>query len=257
MDAIKSYQQLEEFIRLHKLVRWMVTYDKTDAGEKPSRLLLNAYKDAPLEENLEYTKNALQYSNGTRLFFKGWRTDTATTAPIYAEIYLAGNDQPYGMLPQQMQQMIGATPSTFDKDELIKQVKQEMQNEFDRRELERERKQIEEERKSLNEEKNSAMGLLAQYLAPVAQAMASKARVPITGIQTAGGTVEADAIRPTGSEETEPEIFTDEEAEKLESLLARLKAAEPEYMALLEKVVELAEAHDGTYTMARGILLNK
>ena len=37
--------------------------------------------------------------------------------------------------------------------------------------------------------------------------------------------------------------------------MARLKKVEPNYLALLESVVEMAESGDATYKMAKGFLL--
>lgn len=255
MEAITNWPKLEQWIRMQNLVRWIISYDKVDAGEKPSRVLCNTFKENNLEENLKYTENCLNYSKGARLYIRGWRSDNGTTSPAYAEIQFGGDEQ-QGISMQAIQQMIGATQAqpSFNKEQLMKDIRQQVENEFERKELERQKKEIEEERKELAEQRNSALGLLANYLAPVAQALAGKISAPITGIQTAGGTVEADAIKPAAEPEAE-DPFSDEEAEELEQLLVRLKSAEPEYMQLLRRVVELAEAHDSTYSMARGFLL--
>ena len=49
--------------------------------------------------------------------------------------------------------------------------------------------------------------------------------------------------------------FTDEEGEKLTALMSRFKKVEPQYMELIEAVVEMAERGDSTYTMAKGFLI--
>ena len=58
-------------------------------------------------------------------------------------------------------------------------------------------------------------------------------------------------------EEAEPqeEVFTDEESEKLFDLMARFKKVEPRYLELIEAVVTMAENGDGTYNVAKGVLL--
>ena len=252
MEAITNWSNLEQWIRMQKLVRWIISFDKVEAGDKPSRILCNTFKENTFEENLAYTENCLKYSHGAHLYIRGWRTDGGTVSPAYAEIQFGGDEN----YLQQMRQMIGATQQpAIDREQLMSDIRKQVETEFERKELERQRKELEDERKEFRSERDSAMGVLAHYLAPVAQAFAAKIQAPITGIQTAGGAVEADSIKPTGSADTE-DVFTDEEASELESLLERLKAAEPEYMQLLRRVVELAEAKDSTYTMARGFLLN-
>lgn len=253
MEVITNWPKLEQWIRLQRLARWIISFDKVEAGEKPSRILCNTFKENTFEENLSYTENCLSYSHGAHLYIRGWRSDGGTTSPAYAEIQFGGEEG--SSILQQMQQMIGATNHNFDKEQLMADVRKQVENEYERKELERMRKELEEERKELHSEKESAMGILAHYLAPVAQAFVAKMQAPITGIQTAGGTVEADAIKPTGAPSEQEDVFSDEEAAELETLLERLKAAEPEYLQLLRRVVELAEANDSTYTMARGFLL--
>lgn len=254
MEAIKSFQELEEWIKLQQLVRWIISYDKVDSGDKPARVACQAYADKPQEDNLEYTENCLKFAKGQRLYIRGWRSEKATVSPCYAEILIPGSSD-YTSMPQPMQQMVGAAPS-IDKDQLMADIRKQIQVEFDAKEIERKRKELDAERKSLDDEKNSFMGVMAHYFAPVAQALMAKAKIPVTGIeQTAGGEVIADTISPAEQEDSSDDVFTDEEAAELESLLERLKIAEPEYMQLLRRVVELAEAKDGTYTMARGFLL--
>lgn len=255
MEVIKSYEELEEFIKLQQLARWIIAYDKWDNGDKPARVACATFKDGDQKSNLEYTESCLRYAKNTRLYMKGWR-DSATTSPCYAEIMIPGSQEISPI--QQMQQMVGTTQQpAFDREELMRDIRNQVKNEYEAKELERKKKELEDERKAINEERNSFMGVMAHYFAPVAQMLAQKAGVPVTGILNAGGEVAADTIKPAGTspEEQNQEDFTDEEAAELESILLRLKKAEPEYMQLLQRVVELAEAHDSTYTMARGFLL--
>lgn len=222
MEAITNWPQLEQWIRMQRLVRWIISFDKVEAGDKPSRILCNTFKENTFEENLSYTENCLKYSHGAHLYIRGWRTDGGTVSPAYAEIQIGGEDN-YSGIMQQMQKMIGATQHpAIDRDQLMSDIRKQVETEYERKELERMRKEIEDERKELHSERDSALGVLAHYLAPVAQALAGKLSAPITGIQTAGGTVEADAIHAAAPEAAE-DVFTDEEAAELESLLERLK----------------------------------
>lgn len=49
--------------------------------------------------------------------------------------------------------------------------------------------------------------------------------------------------------------MTNTNKERVDALIARFEAAEPEYIQLLESVVVMAEAGDATYKMAKNVLL--
>ena len=114
-----------------------------------------------------------------------------------------------------------------------------------------ERKSFEQEKRAFEAEKASAIGLLVHHLSPVLSALGQKR---VAGVD-ASAPVQAQPITTIEQEEMINEIFTDEESDKLFDLMARFKAAEPEYMQLIECVVKMAESGDGTYTMAKGFLL--
>ena len=121
--------------------------------------------------------------------------------------------------------------------------------------LEKERKDFEREKKEFEEEKSGVIGSLVNYFAPVAQAMMQKQSLA----KVAGTDVEAERIVPVpedpdeGNQETDD--LPDDEATQAYDLLKRFRKIEPNYLKLLESVVNMAEAGDSTYTMAKSFLL--
>lgn len=275
--VLTTVDQVQQWIELQRLERWTISADKADSTNQQQKVIAMTMKDQSMEDRIEYTKKALSMFPGMKLYARGFREGT-TICPCYAEICIGGAEKEQNTALDQIKQMIGTTmmapaAKPIDEEALAERIRKEVRYEYQEQELERQRKDFEAERKEFNEQKDGVMGLLVHYLAPVAQQLAQNltgGRTHITGVETAGGEVEADAIRPTvatpvadpvaqpaeaEAEEEADSIFSDEEAEQIETLLARLKAAEPRYLEMLQRVVEMAEAGDTTYQMAKGFLL--
>ena len=117
------------------------------------------------------------------------------------------------------------------------------------------------EQKALDEEKQSAIGAIMHYFAPIGQQMLqNKLMRNVAGVD-ATEPVHADPIQPiaTGQpaeqqEEAEDYPFTDEEDEKITTLVAQWKKADPDYLIYLEKIVQMCVSGDSKYTMAKSFL---
>ena len=252
---ITQWHQLEDWIRDYGIVKWTISRsDPTrKSGDSPSwdRIVdTSNFKEAGLEQKLEITKRTLEIY-GDRCYIQGYGSDGSNRPTMWNEICLssASPQQPtIGMVPQ-------PTAGTVDEATLAERIRKELQVEFDRREYERERKEFERERKEFESAKNSTLGAIVGYLQPYLPTLtAALGRKSVAGLD-APHDVEAERIEST-NEEPEENVFTDEEAETLMNLMERFKKVEPEnYLKLLSRMVEMAEAGDGTYTMAKQFLL--
>ena len=122
-------------------------------------------------------------------------------------------------------------------------------------------KDVEEREKKLDEEKQSALGAIVHYFAPLGQQIMQNKLIRKTAGIDATEPVHANPIQPivTDKPENEPEEaeeypFTDEEDEKITTLVAAWKKADPDYLIYLEKIVQMCVAGDSKYTMAKSFL---
>lgn len=257
MAYLKNWGEVQQWMLDNSIVRWNASRDKS----ADNSFVFSYNKDKSPDENMLIFESALKRFAGDVLYLVGWRTEAAKTGGFSAMVLY--EDQQRHAQPSPVPTTgIG---STIDLETLKSDLRREIKNEFDQDRLTRERKEFEEAKRDFEQKQNGVMGLLVNYLAPVAQQLAGKLQpLPrVAGLDATG--VETEPIRVKHAQETtetpedpgavEQEVFTDEEADQLFELLARFKKVEPQYMQLIESVVQLAEAKDATYNMAKGFLL--
>lgn len=257
---LTSFEQVRDWIKDNGFKRWVLYRDRS----KSEKIIDSAaFIVSDMQDKIEMTEKYLRQEGGNA-YAAGSVKGSIEDLNVTAEIRLA-DAQPYQ--PQQTAG-IGMT-SSINEQTLRESIRKELQAEWDKREYERKRKELDDERKEFEQEKQSAIGVLTQYLAPVAKAMISGRRM-VAGVDT-DEQMHADPVRPIVADRApqapadpqEPEQpeeenpFTDDEADKLYELLARFKKVEPQYMELIEAVVKMAESGDQTYTMAKGFLVKQ
>lgn len=250
-----QWQQVESWIRDNGINSWRFSYDRTGTqtdGETTSQTRSNrlaVLSDAfpgDLDEKIALTKRRLMAEANQTLYGYGKR-GKENTGLLYCEVRLVDELQQPGAQP------VSSVPvyPQFDEAAISARIRKEVMQEMELKRYEDERKSFEQEKRAFEAEKASAIGLLVHHLSPVLSALGQKR---VAGVD-ASAPVQAQPITTIEQEEMINEIFTDEESDKLFDLMARFKAAEPEYMQLIECVVKMAESGDGTYTMAKGFLL--
>ena len=250
-----QWQQVESWIRDNGINSWRFSYDRTGTqtdGETTSQTRSNrlaVLSDAfpgDLDEKIALTKRRLMAEANQTLYGYGKR-GKENTGLMYCEVRLVDELQQPGA------QTVSSVPvyPQFDEAAISARIRKEVMQEMELKRYEDERKSFEQEKRAFEAEKASAIGLLVHHLSPVLSALGQKR---VAGVD-ASAPVQAQPITTIEQEEMINEIFTDEESDKLFDLMARFKAAEPEYMQLIECVVKMAESGDGTYTMAKGFLL--
>ena len=253
---------MEAWIRDNGFPRWIFYRNNPqDRDEKANDKIIdsNNFTVSDLEDKIAMTKKYLQMAGG-HAWGVGFSKPLAIQDGIVCEVRLEA-EMPASGVGMQPVQNIGEIT-----EQLRKSITAEMDAKWKQREYERERKDFEERKRVFEEKEESVWGLLVNKLAPVAVAALQNKNLAaglrnVAGVDTQEDVHVSDII-PTAPEhepeqpaQEEPEVFTDEEADKLFALLARFKNVEPRYMELIEAVVTMAENGDKTYDMAKGFLL--
>ena len=247
-----NWQQVEEWIKDNRFKHWVFfTKDPTTENGKASRVIdSNCYGDSD-EEKLALTRKYLE-SYGVRLYGVGYDKPLAMTDGMMCEVRIepertaAPSGIGYPMMPAP------APAPAIDEEKLRASIKAELQAEFDRREYERLRAELDKERKEFEAQQNSAMGAITHYLAPIGQALLQRNNLrAVAGVDTESP-VNVQPMIPTQAPAEDPQdLFTDEEADKINDLITRWKVVEPEYLGFLEKIVVMAETGDKNYQLAK------
>ena len=262
MAYLRTWGDIQAWMQDNGIIRWNIsrTQDKQDNNN-----VFVYDKDKSAEENKLICERALDRFAGDVLYLVGWRTGEARTGGFSATILYdrAGQQNAQSAPAPQIGGLYGMGGSV-DIGSLTADIEQRIANRYEKERLERLEKDLREEKRDLEARQSSALGLLAQYLAPVAQQLIGKvAPMPkVAGID-ADQPVHAQTIEPhkeqaqSGQDEPEEvEVFcTEEEYNRAMALLERFAKVEPQWLDLLEKVAVLAESGDGTYTMAKQFLL--
>ena len=292
MNYISTWDQFRQWIDDNGIVNWKISASRAPQNNE---LRFSYNDDKTLEENLDICRRRLESEAGRILYATGWRTPRATGGGFSCEIQFYG---PAAAMPQPAApaapppaMQVGAT---FDRATMIRDITLQVQNEFNRKDLERREKDLADREREYRAAQEGVMGLLVRYLAPVAQAFMSRGAPAMAGVRPLGedDEVAARPIRPQeeqgeegeegesikykgervgddgesmkengesagngAADDGEDSPFTDQEADRLLSLMARFKAVEPDYLRLLEAVVGMAERGEVTYNMAKGFLL--
>ncbi|MCM1070000.1 MAG: hypothetical protein NC346_09020 [Prevotella sp.] len=251
MGFLKSWDSVYAFIRTNDIQRWNISRTKGNQSND-NVFLYNSEKT--FDDNLNTSMSLLNMFAGDMLYFVGWTGDKSKTNGFSAIIQYENQQQP--ATPQ----VAGVgSGSAIDIQQLTQDIRREIKNEFDQERLTRERKEFEDARRDFQQKQDGVVGLLVQYLAPVAQQLAGRLSPRVAGIDAeepvSAQPIHAEPVSTEQSDVEEEEPFTDEEGEELMELMQRFKAVEPNYIELIRRVVELAEAGDSTYTMAKQFLI--
>ena len=282
-----TWEQVRDWIDNSGLVRWAFAAERDKEGKLSQYVVNSDWYPGTMDEKLATTRKALEQQPGRYLYGQGWHNDNKTGGEASCEVMMAiGNQQGVAGFPMMpgMQYPQAQPVGEIERQKIADQVRKEVLAEVERKQYERDKAAFEAEKKEYQKEKESFIGLAVNYAKPLIAAMkerAALANVAGTG-RDASKPIFAKPIQPvttdkpaeqehadseqgaddphdapiTGAPDPSEEgVFTADEAEKLEALLTRFRAVEPDYIRLLESVVAMAEAGDSTYTMAKGFLL--
>ena len=261
-----TWQQIEDWIKDNQFDHWIFSRSRIGSDEKFEKIVDSDYYAGDYADKLAMTKKYLE-SNGGISYGYGYRKATGAKGATSCEARIEQYAQPANG--------VGAIQApVIDEAAIEKRIREQIEAKMAKERYEEERKNFEREKREFEKEKAGVWGVAIKYLSPIAAAMQQRA-----GLSHVAGTEEpvtVDPIQPLHAarqddapeqaqiaeqaeteapENAEQSPFTDEEADELFELLARFKKAEPDYLPMIRKVVEMAEAGDNTYKMAKGFLI--
>lgn len=257
-----KWDEVESWIRDNGFPRWIFYRNNPqERDEKANDKIIdsNNFTVSDIEDKIAMTKKYLQMAGG-RAWGVGFSKPLAIQDGIVCEVRLEAEAPASGIGMQPQQQNIGEIA-----EQLRRSISSEMEAKWKQREAERDRKDFEERKRIFEEKEQSVWGLIVNKLAPVAVAAAQGRGLANSLRQVAGVDADEDVHAaeiiphaPSTEHAQEPEQeespFTDEEADQLFALLAEWKKADPDYLTLLAKVVEMAKAGDKNYLLAKTML---
>lgn len=251
-------QDIEAWIRDNNLTHWIFskndrTRRQSDAPAPNDKVVDSDYYGDNMEDKIALTMRVLDKYDDGILYGIGFFGKKATDG-LCCE-YCKENER--------VQRNVGTMPlqPAVDEAAVEKRLRRMIEAEFQQKEYEAnvkklrdDREELDRERKEFEKEKAGVFGIAVEYCRPLLAAFQKRRMV---GQLDSSAPVEAEPIQPIHAKEEkqEEDVFTDEEAEKIYALLARFKKVEPEYLRLIERVVEMAEGGDSMYGMAKGMLL--
>ena len=252
-----KWQQVEEWITDNGFKRWIFyknNPETRDAERANDKVIDSKFYPGTLDEKLALTKKHMEQW-GAKLYGVAYQSETATTGGCVCEVRLEAETPAAPLVPQM------PVGSNIDEDALRARIKRELETEWERKAFEHDKQAFEKDKREFEKVKSSAIGLIVQQFAPYMDnivAALGKRRM-VAGLDAEDPEVRAARIvaeQPEAqAEHEEPSPFTDGEADELFELMARFKKVEPNYLALIKAVVEMAESGDGMYATAKKFLV--
>lgn len=253
---INNVENLIEFIKLNNIGEWQLRSAKQN---DPNSYVFKS--DATQDRDLEMQRmeKILSFGNYNRLYFSGKPTGGGKTGNYSETLELAPAQTEQHPIPQ----TIGYTPDDLER--RIQQAIDHNNFEWEKRQFEQDKKDFKAAQKEFEEQKQGIFGILVEKAAPIVmpyiQGLLQK-RNPMASVAGTPDAVTVPPIKVAEAEEEPAETeekspFTEEESDKLFLLMERFKKVEPDFLALIESVVVMAENGDQMYTMAKGMLLKK
>lgn len=251
----RDFDAVRNWVTTNKLCRYNFRSGRPNSDDKNNFIF--AYdEDASAEDNLQNLEAQLEAHAGRHIWGIGWRKPNTTVGGIICEVEYGKEDEQLAQIKRMLNNQQGVGYSQpYNEEQMEQKLTEKIMMKLRLEQLEKERKDFEREKKEFEQEKSGVIGSLVNYFAPVAQAMMQKQSLA----KVAGTDVEAERIVPVpeepdeGNQETDD--LPDDEATQAYDLLKRFRKIEPNYLKLLESVVNMAEADDSTYKMAKSFLL--
>lgn len=244
------------WLDLNGIESWCIS---TSRDRQKCEYIFKSNDDAPIKDEQARMIETLSLSSNNTLYIFGKKKGTGNSAN-FMEMF-SNNQQATTTTPQVVS---GVDHTTMDT--MIQTAIERERMAWERKELERDREEVRALKKEYEEQKESIFGMLVQKAAPFVQAMMG-VQQPNVAIGRLNDSVEP--IRAKKQEEAEQtpqqqettdiaadDIFTDEEAEKIEALVERWKNADADYINVIQRIVEFAESGEPISVMGGMVKLN-
>lgn len=254
---ITTRQQLEDWIKENQLVRWkffLTNPNSLKDGERTNDCIADSsVYPGDLDEKIDMTARQLERS-GQRAYGVGFHSDKGTNGGM-CEVAQLQQSSVYS------QQQVAGISAPVDEAAMAARIRKEIMTEMKEATYEQRLKELDQREREFAKEKAGAIGLLIEYTKPIiaAVAAAKSGHTAIAGVDQQGVVAEPIMVKTTeeaeeAKEAEEESVFTDEEADELLDLMARFKKVEPDYLVMIRKVVQMAEAGDAMYGVAKSFL---
>lgn len=244
-----NYENIIKIIRENAIENWTVKSSKSDSNS-----VVFKTNDAGMENNIERMNKIMMLYKGDYFVFQG-KDNSASGRGNYLYEFSNNNKEENLNVNRQIPYVSGISPEDVQKqiDLAVAKVKMEFREE----DLLRREKELKEERKAFIEEKESVVGIAISKLGAVLPKIFPKVAVagiddnPIKATQLTNNeqpiTEEDDRIKSVNE-------VSEDVTVKVENLMNRWLAVDEDCVALLEKIVCLAESGDSKYTMAKTLI---
>lgn len=249
-----TFDKIPELLRANDCKYWHIR-TKKDANSYVFK-----YDDSrSFDDNIARMQEIMRLYHGSYFILEGKENAASNKGSFCFEFSNEPTTPSLGGM-QYQPQVISGGMSEIDVETRIKNATDAVRLEFRTQDLERREKELAAREKEYREEKASTIGIIVDRIGKVIPKIFPQ--VQVAGMP--GEQVPVPAVAKSAEEAQEVTEFAtvendeqDAATAELESLLERFAAVEPEWLPLLRRMVEMAEAKDATYNMARNFLLSK
>ena len=249
-----TFDKIPELLRANDCKYWTIR------TKKDSNSYVFKYDDTrSFDDNINRMQEIMRLYHGSYFVLDG-KENAATNKGMFCfEFSNEGTAPMVGSMQQPT--VIQGGLSELDIESRIKNATDAVRLEFQQQDLARREKELAAREKEYREEKNSTIGIIVDRIGKVIPKIFPQ--VAVAGMPGEQVAVPASVAKTPRHNEENVEFATveteeqDEATAELEALLERFAAVEPEWLPLLRRMVEMAEAKDATYNMARNFLLSK
>lgn len=248
-----TFDKIPELLRANDCKYWHIR-TKKDANSYVFK-----YDDSrSFDDNISRMQEIMRLYHGSYFILEGKENAASNKGSFCFEF---SNEGVPAVGAMQMPQPTSSGMSEIDIEARIKNAVDAVKLDFATKDLERRERELAEKEKEYRAEKASTIGILVDKIGKVIPKIFPQ--VAVAGMPGEEVPVPASVAKQPQHDEEAIEIATvendeqDEATAELESLLERFAAVEPEWLPLLRRMVEMAEAKDATYNMARNFLLSK
>lgn len=249
-----KWDQVEAWIKDNGFKRWILYKDST----KTEKIIdSGAFTVSDIADKLAMTEKYLRIAGG-RAIANGFATN-GVADPTVCEIRLEDEQGTSGISNMQPYD-IGAL-----RREMRDELRNEMKAQFELEALRKREADVERREKELDAERQSALGAIIHCFAPIGQQIIqNKMMRNVAGVDTEEPITvqpihvqrpEQPEQQPTGTIDSPNEVeeapFTDEETDEIFELMKQWKSVDPDYLALLQKIVSMAASGDSNYALAK------
>lgn len=249
-----TFDKIPELLRANDCKYWHIR-TKKDANSYVFK-----YDDSrSFDDNIARMQEIMRLYHGSYFILEGKENAASNKGSFCFEFSNEGAPAVGSMM--QMPQLTSSGISEIDVEARIKNAVDAVKLDFATKDIERRERELAAREKEYRQEKASTIGIIVDRIGKVLPKMFPQ--VAVAGMPGEEVQVPASVAKQPQHDEEAIEIATvesdeqDEATAELESLLERFAAVEPEWLPLLRRMVEMAEARDATYNMARNFLLNK